>query len=98
MVIFEMPGGRILHIAPSSVLDNMISMEIVLFDGARPFMITDLKLMNHAMLVVGGPHYREGMLITMISTDAPDRPNAHGETPEMMPAPQSSALPNVGAI
>jgi hypothetical protein len=98
MVVFEMPGGRILHIAPSSVLDNMISMEIVLFDGARPFMITDLKLMNHAMLVVGGPHYREGMLITMISTDAPDRSNAHGETPETIPAPQLPALPSIGAI
>ena len=55
MVVFEMPGGRILHIAPSSVLDNMISMEIVLFEGTRPLMTTDLKLMNHAVLIVAGP-------------------------------------------
>ena len=63
MVAFEMPGGRILHIAPRSVLDNMISMEIVLFEGTRPLMTTDLKLPNHAVLVLGGPRYQQGMLI-----------------------------------
>ena len=97
-VVFEMPGGRILHIAPSSVLDNMISMEIVLFEGTRPLMTTDLKLMNHAVLVVGGPRYQQGMLITMISTDAPDRPGTHGVAPEAIPPPPAPALPDAGAI
>jgi hypothetical protein len=90
VVVFEMPGGRILHIAPSSVLDNMISMEIVLFEGTRPLMTTDLKLMNHAVLVVGGPRYQQGMLITTISTDAPDRPGAHSVAPEAFPADSPS--------
>jgi hypothetical protein len=76
----------------------MISMEIVLFEGARPFMTTDLKLMNHAVLVVGGPHYQEGMLITMISTDAPDRPAVHGVAPETIPPPAAPASPDAGAI
>ena len=99
MVVFEMPGGRILHIAPSSVLDNMISMEIVLFEGTRPLMTTDLKLMNHAVLVVGGPRYRQGMLITMISTDAVDRPGPHGPPPEAMPPPPSlPPLPGAGPL
>jgi hypothetical protein len=98
MVVFEMPGGRILHIAPSSVLDNMISMEIVLFEGTRPLMTTDLKLMNHAVLIVAGPRYQQGMLITMISTDAPDRPGTHGVAPEAMPPPRPvPSLPDVGA-
>jgi hypothetical protein len=95
MIVFEMPGGRILHIAPRSVLDNMISMELVLFEGTRPFMITDLKLPNHAVLVLGGPHYQQGMLIMMISPDAPDRPGAHGLPPEAMPPPP---LPDAGPI
>jgi hypothetical protein len=99
MVVFEMPGGRILHIAPSSVLDNMISMEIVLFEGTRPLMTTDLKLMNHAVLIVGGPRYQQGMLITMISTDAPDRPGTHGVAPEAMPPPPPAPrLPDARAI
>ena len=98
MVTFEMPGGRILHIAPSSYLDNMISMEIVLFEGTRPLMTTDLKLMNHAVLVVGGPRYQQGMLITMISTDAPDRRGERSVAPEAMPQPPLPSLPSAGPI
>lgn len=97
MVVFEMPGGRILHIAPSSVLDNMISMEIVLFEGTRPLMTTDVRLMNHAVLVVAGARYQQGMLITMISIDAPDRPGTHG-VEAMPPPPPMPSLPDVGAI
>ena len=98
MVVFEMPGGRILHIAPSSVLDNMISMEIVLFEGTRPLMTTDLKLMNHAMLVVGGPRYQQGMLITMISTDAPERPGPRDVPPEAIAPPPLPPMPSAGPI
>jgi len=97
MVVFEMPGGRILHIAASSVLDNMISMEIVFFEGTRPLMTTDLRLMNHAVLVVAGARYQQGMLITMISIDAHDRPGTHG-VEAMPPPPPVPSLPDVGAI
>lgn len=98
-VSFEMPGGRILHIAPLAVEGNMISMELVMFEGTRPLMTTDLKLMNHAVLVVGGPRYEQGMLITMISTDAADRPGAR-RLPQTQPGPPSP-MPDVqggGAI
>jgi len=98
MVTFEMPGGRILHIGPNSVLDNMISMEIVLFQGTHPEMTTDLKLMNHAMLVVGGPSYEQGMLIEMISTDAPDRPAVRGMPPEALPQLPGPGMPDAGPI
>lgn len=93
MVTFEMPGGRILHIAPNSVIDNMISMELVLFEGTRPLMTTDLKLMNHAVLIVGGPRYHEGMLITMISTDASDRRSPRAQPPDAIPSPAAGAGP-----
>jgi len=98
MVTFEMPGGRILHIGPKSVLDNMVSMEMVLFQGPRPEMTTDLKLMNHAMLVLGGPSYHQGMLIEMISTDAPDRPGVPGMPPEALPQGPAPGLPDAGPI
>jgi hypothetical protein len=98
MVAFEMPGGRILHIVPRSVLDNMISMELVLFEGTRPLMTTDLKLMNHAVLVVGGPRYHQGMLITMISTDAPDLHGAHGDPRATIPLPPAAAPPDTATI
>jgi len=99
MVTFEMPGGRILHLALRSVEGNMISMELVLFEGTRPVMTTDLKLLNHAILIVGGPRYQQGMLITMISTDAPDRPRERGTSPEAPSAPPlPPGLPEPGAI
>ncbi len=90
-VTFELPGGRILQIAPHSIIQNMISMELVLFEGTRPLMTTDLRLINHAVLIVGGPKYQQGMLITIItmgSNDLPDRPQrassraapSHGRT------------------
>jgi len=69
-ITFETPGGRILNIAPLSVVGNMISMELVFFEGTRPVMTTELRLINHAVLVLGGPRYQQRMLITMISTDA----------------------------
>lgn len=72
MVAFELPGGRILHIAPRGIEDGMIAMELILFDGARPIMSTDVKLMNHGILIVGGPRYQQGMLITAITTDTPN--------------------------
>jgi hypothetical protein len=83
-ITFETPGGRILNIAPLTVVDNMISMELVFFEGTRPVMTTDLRLINHAVLVLGGPHYPQGMLITMISTDAADSPSIHRGPPEAL--------------
>ena len=65
-VTSELPGGRILQIAPHSIIENMISMELVLFEGTRPLMTTDMRLINHAVLIVGGPKYQQGMLITII--------------------------------
>lgn len=97
-VTFEMPGGRILHIAPLAVVGNMVSMELVLFEGTRPIMTTDLRLINHALLIVGGPHYQQGMLITMISTDAPNQPIDRGAPPQAMPPPLPPGLPDAGAF
>jgi hypothetical protein len=97
-VTFEMPGGRILHIAPRAVVGNMVSMELVLFEGTRPLMTTDLRLINHALLIVGGPHYQQGMLITIISTDAPNQPIDRGAPPQAMPPPPPSGLPDAEAI
>ena len=94
-VTFELPGGRILQIAPHSIIENMISMELVLFEGTRPLMTTDMRLINHAVLIVGGPKYQQGMLITIItlgSNDLPDRPHDHRRGPhQAMAAPPSAA-------
>jgi len=97
-VNFEMPGGGILHIAPRSVIDNMISLELVLFEGPRPLMSSDLRMINHAVLMVGGPHYQQGMLITIITIGSADAalPGDHGKAPQAV-APSPPPAPNIGA-
>ncbi|MGH7906766.1 MAG: hypothetical protein ACREP6_09075 [Candidatus Binataceae bacterium] len=70
MVAFTLPGGRILHVAPRKIDNNMIAMELVLFQGERPMMTTDLKLRNHGMLILGGPRYQQGMLIVFMTADS----------------------------
>jgi len=90
---FTLPGGWIVHVEPNAVSDNMIAMELMLFQGARPMMTTDLRLRNHGTLIVGGPRYQHGMLIIPIGADVPDlsAPPAAipvepgGKAPEMVP-------------
>jgi hypothetical protein len=94
-ISFNLPGGRILRVAPQSVASGMIAMELVLFDGARPVMTTDLKLMNHGVLIVGGPRYQQGMLLTMIATDTNDAPAeaTHDVPPPLAPPHLVPAIP-----
>jgi hypothetical protein len=66
---FDLPGGRILHVEPEAVDGDMIAMDVILFQGERPVMSTDLKLRNHGVLLVGGPRYEQGMLIISIGAD-----------------------------
>ena len=71
MIAFTLPGGRIVHVAPHRIEGDMILMDLVLFQGDRPEMSTELKLPNHASLILGGPRYEQGMLIVFIRADAP---------------------------
>jgi hypothetical protein len=78
---FTLPGGWIVHVAPSAVRDNMIAMELMLFNGAHPMMTTDVRMRNHGMLIIGGPHYRQGMLIIPIGADALELATPSGPIP-----------------
>lgn len=86
---FSLPGGRILHVYPRSFDGHMIAMQLVLFQGERPIMSTDLKLSNGGVLMVGGPHYEQGMLIIVIAAEAPLLPSevaaARTATPRATP-------------
>jgi hypothetical protein len=88
MLSFNLPGGRILHVAPRSVDGHMITMELMLFQGSRPIMTTDLKLMDGGVLIVGGPRYEQGMLITSIAASSLPVDKDH---PELWDIPPSHA-------
>jgi hypothetical protein len=53
----------------------------MLFQGARPMMTTDVRMRNHGMLIIGGPHYQQGMLIIPIGADAPELAMPPGPIP-----------------
>jgi hypothetical protein len=74
MIAFTLPGGKILHVQPRAIAGDMIAMEIVLFDGTRPMMTTDLKLKNNGTLIVGGPRYEQGMMIISIGASTGGTP------------------------
>ena len=86
MIEFTMPGGRILHIEPQSVDRNMIAMEVLLFQGEKPMLTTDLKLPNNGNLIVGGPHYEQGALIITIGANMVTDLASPGATTTAAPA------------
>jgi hypothetical protein len=94
MIAFTLPGGRILHVQPRAVDGDMIAMELVLFQGPRPIMTTDLKLKNRGLLILGGPRYQQGMLIISIGASTPDDgPERHSTAAAHPGAPQDPATP-----
>jgi hypothetical protein len=90
LLVFELPGGRTLHVEPHAIDGDMIAMEMILFQGERPVMTTDLKLRNHGVLLVGGPRYEEGMLIISIGADC-QCPRSRTADVGAMPLPPHSA-------
>ena len=37
MIVFQLPGGKTLHVQPRAIDGGMIAMEVVLFDGTRTY-------------------------------------------------------------
>lgn len=71
-VLFALPGGQILHIAPRGIEGGMISMQLSIFHGKTLMVATDVKLNNRGVLMVGGPRYQNGVVITAIRAESPE--------------------------
>ena len=61
-------------VTPGATNSAAPSDAIVLFDGTRPMMTTDLKLKNNGTLIVGGPRYEQGMMIISIGASTGGSP------------------------
>jgi hypothetical protein len=96
-VAFNLPGGRILHVAPLGVEGNMIAMELVLFVGARAIMRPELKMMRGGALILVGPRSPRATYITTISIQslgvAKEIPSARCDSGPSLPADLPSSLP-----
>ena len=63
---FNIPGGRYLQVIPKSYRDNRVSMRVVLIEGDRPMVDTELILRNGGVFFMGGRRHQEGVLIISI--------------------------------
>ncbi|MCL5044463.1 MAG: hypothetical protein M1336_04160 [Deltaproteobacteria bacterium] len=90
---FSLPGGRVLNVRPSATEGNMVAMEVVLFEGTRPVMVTHLKLRDRGTLILGGPRYHQGMLLVSISVAASGHSPAAAAVVEPRPVAPAPAMP-----
>ena len=67
MIVFNLPGGKTLHVMPRAIAGNMIAMQVVLFDGNQTAMTAEMKLESGDTFAVSGEKYGEGTLLIRIS-------------------------------
>jgi hypothetical protein len=63
---FLLPGGRYLVVVPRGYKDGRVQLSVMLIQGTRPLVNTQLSLKNHGVFLVAGPHYQGGVLIIAI--------------------------------
>jgi len=67
MLVFNLPGGKTLHVMPRAISGNMIAMQVVLFDGNQTAMTAEMKLESGDTFALSGEKYGEGTLLIRIS-------------------------------
>jgi len=67
MLVFNLPGGKTLHVMPRAIAGNMIAMQVVLFDGKQTAMTAEMKLESGDTFALSGEKYGEGTLLIRIS-------------------------------
>ena len=67
MLVFNLPGGKTLHVMPRAIAGNMIAMQVVLFDGNQTAMTAEMKLESGDTFALSGEKYGEGTLLIRIS-------------------------------
>ena len=83
MLVFNLPGGKTLHVMPRAIAGNMIAMQVVLFDGNQAAMTAEMKLESGDTFALSGEKYGEGTLLIRISPTTASNDN---ETPRTQQA------------
>ena len=83
MLVFNLPGGKTLHVMPRAISGNMIAMQVVLFDGNQTAMTAEMKLESGDTFALSGEKYGEGTLLIRIS---PTTASIDNETPRTQQA------------
>ena len=66
---FGLPGGRSMRVTPVPAKGNKVRLAVQIMEGERNLLTTTLGLSRGGMVIVGGPSYRKGVLILIISAE-----------------------------
>jgi hypothetical protein len=67
---FEIPGGRLLTVAPQEFQNNRVSLKVRLTEGDKPVLDTAVGIQNKGNFILGGPPHEGGTLVLSISAAA----------------------------
>ena len=67
---FEIPGGRLLTVAPQEYQNNRVSLKVRLTEGDKPVLDTAVGIQNKGNFILGGPPHEGGTLVLLISAAA----------------------------
>lgn len=67
---FDLPGGHFVQVLPKACQDDEVSMRVMLLEGPRAVLNTDLTLPNRGYFLMGGRPHRKGVLIISIGAEA----------------------------
>ncbi len=66
---FSLPGGRLMEIVPKSIGREEVELDVKIRGRRKELVSTTLSMERSAIVMVGGPRYRDGVLIILISAD-----------------------------
>jgi hypothetical protein len=62
-----LPGGRVLSITPLGIAGNRAQLKLSILKGGQQTFQTVISLLNRGRIIVGGPQFKNGVLIFIIS-------------------------------
>lgn len=66
---FALPGNRSMRVTPSPSSGKKVRLAVEIFEGGRKLIATTLGLSRGGMVLVGGPSFRNGVLLLIISAE-----------------------------
>jgi hypothetical protein len=66
---FSLPGNRSIQVTPAPPSGNRLRLDVQVLEGSRSLVTTTLGMSRGGMVIVGGPPYRNGVLILLISAE-----------------------------
>jgi len=66
---FTLPGGRSMKVTPVAAPPNKVRLAVQIMEGERNLLTTTLGMSRGGMVLIGGPPYRSGVMILLISAE-----------------------------